>query len=167
MEAQINLNTPVKMEYTFYKKNGILHFGKITDAVAANNEETENKSNAGKFHCNICSKYYLSTDSLRNHKRKAHGVSSKGDYKKIQCNFCDKAFSTVERVNKHIHVVHKENKCDLCGKKFNSKGYMKQHNCSYKCDTCGKSFSQEEYMKKHIVRVHEDNKCNICGKVFN
>ena len=92
-----NLNkSPDKIEYTFYKKNGILHFGTVSDAAdAADNEATENENNLNenKFRCNICSKYYISKDSLRSHKRNRHGASlAKGEYKKTkehQCNFCD------------------------------------------------------------------------------
>ena len=132
--------------------------GDATDAASNEDTETENNSNENKFRCSICSKYYISRDSLRSHKRNRHGVSSKGDYKKIKehkCDSCNKAFSIIEKLNKHV-LVHKEHKCDLCGKKFSSIGNMKQHGCSHKCDTCGKSFSQEEFLKKHINGVLED-----------
>ena len=173
MEDQSNSNPKLQQtnkppEYTFYKKNGILHFGKVNDAPD-DNDAIDNAENENKFRCSICSKYYISRDSLRSHKRNRHGALSKGDYKKIkehQCILCGKPFFTIEKVNKHVLVVHKEHKCDLCGKKFSSKGNMKQHDCSYKCDICGKSFSQEKYLKKHINTVHEDHNCNICGKLF-
>ncbi|XP_008304278.1 zinc finger and SCAN domain-containing protein 2-like, partial [Stegastes partitus] len=65
--------------------------------------------------------------------------------------------------------------CEVCGKAFKNKYYMKKHYIShtdekpFSCKTCGKNFSQGGDLKVH-TRTHTGEKpyvCNTCGKRFS
>lgn len=73
----------------------------------------------------------------------------------------------------HIEVVHKKVRypCNLCGKKFTTKGFLKIHiasvheNVTHECNQCGKHFTIKGNLAKHIQSVHQYN-CNHCEKQF-
>ena len=76
----------------------------------------------------------------------------------------------------HIEVVHKKVRypCNLCGKKFTTKGFLKIHiasvheNVTHECNQCGKHFTIKGNLAKHIQSVHQMVKynCNHCEKQF-
>jgi KRAB domain-containing zinc finger protein len=65
--------------------------------------------------------------------------------------------------------------CDLCGKSFKSKQYLKNHKethglvPNYKCHLCESEFMQKNNLKKHVKYVHDKRsfKCNICNKSYS
>ena len=70
--------------------------------------------------------------------------------------------------------------CDLCGKKFHSKTYLKQHikvvhegqewAKNFICEFCSKAFISNSQLKKHVSFHHlkdPSHKCDICGKLFS
>ena len=72
--------------------------------------------------------------------------------------------------------MEKNQICNICGKAFNSKYYLRTHISSvhegiknHKCDLCNKEFSLSCTLKKHIriVHNHEKKACVICGKMLS
>ena len=75
-----------------------------------------------------------------------------------------------------IHQIHKENKCESCGKFFSRASYLRQHiliihegHKDKKCEFCGKAFSQAHSLKRHIQIIHDEvkYKCESCRKNFS
>uniref|UniRef100_A0A671E7Z7 Zinc finger protein 772 n=1 Tax=Rhinolophus ferrumequinum TaxID=59479 RepID=A0A671E7Z7_RHIFE len=74
-----------------------------------------------------------------------------------------------------LHSGQRHYKCSECGKAFNRKDSLIQHQRvhtgerPYECSECGKSFSRKPILAQH-QRIHTGEmpyECNICGKVFN
>ena len=58
-----------------------------------------------------------------------------------------------------IHEVHKDYKCESCGRSFSQAGVLKRHihtvhegHKDYKCESCGKLFTTVRYLKLHIKK---------------
>ncbi|KAG8182647.1 hypothetical protein JTE90_018483 [Oedothorax gibbosus] len=84
----------------------------------------------------------------------------------------------------HLKLVGKKPyKCDLCGKLFSQKRYLKQHHRThqkpseeeeneakpFECQVCLKTFSQKRYLNQHYL-IHSQEKpyqCEFCKKSFN
>ena len=77
------------------------------------------------YKCDSCSKSFAFRQSLNLHKNTIHN-SSRKDHNNC-CDFCDKSFSSAKNLDKHINAfhgnVHKNNKCDTCGKSYITRGY--------------------------------------------
>ena len=67
--------------------------------------------------------------------------------------------------------------CDICGKSFKERRYLRDHikfdhidtKVDYPCEQCGKIFRRTKGLKDHIRCVHEKEKnygCQFCGKMF-
>ena len=99
--------------------------------------------------------------------------------KNFKCEICEKCFTSKNSKEKHIGIVHGEEKafeCNVCLTFFgnsqtllfhvkNSHQRIKRH---HKCDSCGKSFTESGNLKKHML-IHEGKrnyKCDSCGKSF-
>ncbi|XP_039736524.1 zinc finger protein 772 isoform X3 [Pteropus medius] len=74
-----------------------------------------------------------------------------------------------------FHSGQKHYECGDCGKAFNRKDSLVQHQRvhtgerPYKCGECGKTFSRKPILAQH-QRIHTGEmpyECGICGKVFN
>lgn len=84
-----------------------------------------------KFHCLYCNKYYKSTKSLCEHKRRYHAhVKPKVQrLASVKCNWCN-AVITKCNLMRHINSLHphaKPFKCTHCTMKFKSYSSMKSH----------------------------------------
>ena len=65
--------------------------------------------------------------------------------------------------------------CQLCGKVFSCKSYVKTHVCEKKtdsqqwkdiqCDKCDKTFSDRGGLRKHCIAIHK-NHCEKCDKSY-
>ena len=119
-------------------------------------------------------------------------------YKKLQaagtdkmCQTCGKTFARTG-YNQHLKVHLRENVgqgeespasmtrvlfyyCDKCGKRFNSREYLKKHiqveheKKEYECKTCKQTFKTYGLMGRHERKEHstdEKYNCKYCGKRF-
>lgn len=78
--------------------------------------------------------------------------------------------------NVHFNILNlNKTICGLCWKEFDTKVLLKAHQkaahggCSYGCDVCGKMFSSKRYIKVHILTKHAEVKaflCHSCGEGF-
>ena len=136
--------------------------------------------------CDMCSKAFPETTSLKKHVKYVHGGKTKkrnlsyhNSLKKYQCEQCEKSFKQSGDLKKHVKEVHdklKDHHCSQCEKAFCRSYQLKKHFAevhekakNYKCEHCGKCFSQSSSVKTHINMVHEGvkYKCNECEKNFS
>nr|XP_032528380.1 zinc finger protein 83-like [Danaus plexippus plexippus] len=81
------------------------------------------------FKCNICSKIYLSSQSLKRHTRTLHGD-------KNYCKYCSKFIK--DDIEKHINNCHKNN----------------EDKYIFKCEVCNAIFEYEHSLRGHIREEH-------------
>ncbi|XP_055376225.1 transcription factor grauzone-like [Condylostylus longicornis] len=126
-----------------------------------------------KYTCDICTKEFFSNKKLTAH-QKTHRPKEEWKFK---CNYvdCDKIYPNREKLNSHIHRVHKIKikVCDSCGKILNSDHFhehMRKHsdvgNKKVECHICN-LFFDKKYIKTHIKNHEEanmDHICPTCGK---
>ena len=77
------------------------------------------------------------------------------------CTDCGKVLSSIRAFQRHIQVVHsndKSNECEYCGKGFPNcsllKCHIEQSHNRKNCEHCGKSLLNRFYLKKHLVFDH-------------
>jgi len=142
------------------------------------------------FHCDTCSKLFVSMASLETHKKSAHSS--------IICETCGKQFSQKANLLKHklIHLNKKPFVCHVCNKAFRQKANLQRHELIHNkdrktvnCSECNKSFrcawSLKQHMKNHALNAatavaNSDIPatttsimpgnclygCSVCGKTF-
>ena len=97
---------------------------------------------------------------------------------RVKCTACDVEV-TKSNLNKHIRNSHMNMKavqwdCQLCDKKFTTKGGLKKHKVvvhvkrELHCSFCDKVFYVSSVLKKHIEGIHKNiqHECMQCGKVY-
>ena len=117
------------------------------------------------FHCDTCSKLFVSMASLETHRKTTHSL--------IVCETCGKHFSQKANLLKHklIHQNKKPFVCKVCNKAFRQKANLQRHELIHSkdrktvsCSECNKTFrcswSLKQHMKNHTVN------CTECHKTF-
>lgn len=123
-----NLDFPIKRDYT------------------SHTEEKHHMNENHQFVCSECSKSFLSLRKLKRH----FAVHLPDEVKLNQtCPYCDKKFSKRVNVQAHIRAIHLCERpfvCEECGKSFQTKGALKEHQithsdeCPFQCKFCPKKF---------------------------
>ena len=113
------------------------------------------KSQEMLFECDICEKKLLRFNQV---------VCPKF----FKCSTRGKSLKTAEILQKHIKIVHgdqKEFKCDYCRKSVTRISSLRKHvktvheGCKdHRCESCGKSFTSVGILRNHIKTVHEGRK---------
>ena len=133
---------------------------------------THRKIHSKLFVCDICSKEFSKSHSLKIHKWRHAGV------KTIFCTDCGKAFVSKPDLKPH-KLTHTKNKTLVCpqaecGKSFARHIELKRHlythskEKQFKCDVCDKKFSRDDALRTHQL-IHSKEKpfiCGYCGKSF-
>lgn len=92
------------------------------------------------------------------------------------CNLCTYNVNRCDSMSKHMLRVHSEGRavaqfqCEVCGKTFIDKGYLRNHSVSHakerlhKCHVCGHDFHRQSSLKRHIQSHSEDKQfsCTLC-----
>ena len=130
--------------------------------------------NCKKLYCDICQKFFSSSNSLNEHKSTIHER-----IKRYKCKMCEKCYNRKSYLKAHIKSVHervKDHKCDTCGRDFGYSNDLKRHVASvhegkkYCCDICQKYFSSSGGLRRHKSSAHEGMKrykCEICEKCYS
>ncbi|XP_067635462.1 uncharacterized protein [Eurosta solidaginis] len=142
------------------------------------------------YKCKYCERCFPTKSALNTHLRVHH----LGD-NIHRCKFCPLAFRLASELRFHS-TAHKDedsetrernmaalmeeeakfkvNRCDICGKRFNTKLLLKRHKRihndekPHKCDFCEKRFAQAEHLRQHM-RTHTGEKpykCKYCDRCF-
>ncbi|XP_053613547.1 zinc finger protein 16-like isoform X1 [Plodia interpunctella] len=98
--------------------------------------------------------------------------------KKVRtCPICSKTYTASSSYFYHMKYYHRQSKehaCDVCGRKFGTRGSLAQHasihtgECDFECTKCGKKFRSKASLYIHS-QTHIPNggsKCGICGRTF-
>ena len=72
---------------------------------------------------------------------------------------------------KSVHDRHIDFLCNLCDKRFNTKGTLKRHVMAihekitaFKCDTCEKCYKRKDTLSTHVRTVHVKLVANVLHK---
>lgn len=138
--------------------------------------DDHHKTDAG-VSCDKCGKKFNKLDHLKAHYLAAHTEN------KFECRQCGRCFSYKSALDRHIKVVHenqRDHECNKCGKSFGTRydlsmHFEANHDESRKaqirrtCTVCGKIFSKERNLQIHILAIHNDKsfECEICNKKFS
>lgn len=130
------------------------------------------------YKCPCCALYFSSIEEVENHQYVSHSD-------RLVCDICQKRFDHPEKLLSHRKYLHSENKkrqakkytfvCPLCGRNFNTKVALSDHersNCGrdpiYKCQYCDKLYQSAGNLKIHLtIHTQELNfLCTFCPKKF-
>ena len=101
-----------------------------------------------------------------NENRDVHeGIKSSESHKNLDIKIEPKEEYIDENDDEQFTYGPKNTHCEICGKIFESEGYLERHIQSvhegvkkFKCDSCAKTFSKNSDLNIHIKSVHEDIK---------
>ena len=127
--------------------------------------------------CEICGKFFIGPENLREHVQMAHKSVNK-------CKYCRLWFPKPLDLYEHVKNEHQTKQissrvsCNLCSKSFANKVLLKNHNAVihgnnelYKCEICSKGFTNPNRLKDHTRSVHDPAykryKCDSCDKAFD
>lgn len=135
---------------------------------------TKCKVDSSRFQCLICNdKLFDSIEALNKHLEGKHKCFFNDN--RWQCSQCQKWFAKFKYLRKHILELHDKAtqfSCDVCGKEFNRKSNLIEHNLIHDgkyladCEVCGKSYRTKSALRLHI-RSHTGEKpyvCDICNE---
>ncbi|XP_053561495.1 zinc finger E-box-binding homeobox 1-like [Bombina bombina] len=96
-----------------------------------------NKTDAGLYACDQCTKTFQKSSSLLRHKYEHTGS------RPHQCEVCSKAFKHKHHLIEHmrLHSGEKPYRCDKCGKRFSHSGSFSQH-MNHRYSYCQKDLTQ-------------------------
>lgn len=160
--TQSVLKNHVKCVHEKKMKNDESIFG--NHALIENVKNVHEKLNKkGKYHCDICPKYFGRNRYLKLHKLIEHG------YVRFACELCEKHFSYKETLLQHVKKAHEKVKDIsniLSENQMTEKQSLKQQiqsvheNIKYTCSICKKQFPLKQNYIRHIMNVHDRKKCS-------
>ncbi|CRL04976.1 CLUMA_CG018193, isoform A [Clunio marinus] len=127
--------------------------------------------------CSCCVKYFETNEERNSHQINEHE-------NRLKCDECNKIFEQPDKLVSHMKYAHLGKKlsvkkynfvCQLCGRNFNTKVALSDHersNCGkaplYQCSHCNKNYHSAGSLKCHItVHTNElDFECSYCSKKF-
>lgn len=124
------------------------------------------------YSCPYCPKAFSDVSALIAHKLRHQKI------KRFQCEICEKRFYNRYDVNKHMTVVHIEEKyftCDYCKRSLPFKYDLMMHilqkhmkiNKPFECECCHEKFSNKVNLRRHIRHKHEKYKFKQIHKLIN
>ena len=111
--------------------------------------------NTLKLKCDICEKYFYSSNNLGKHVEICKKVN-------LPCEKCGKEYKSVKQFNNHLRTCKDVLlKCDICKKVFKRKDSLLRHTrihypdiSDYKCPVCSTRCINEKDLQIHTVQEH-------------
>jgi KRAB domain-containing zinc finger protein len=128
--------------------------------------ERHMKSHARFLKCDHCGFLFTRKDQLMAHMKKHMAAEI------FKCGTCDKTFKSKTLLKIHQTTHLKAYECDVCGHKFATNYYVRQHKIAnhqeqsqkFECQICKMRFKVRSKLKRHQM-VHQARKtCGICQK---
>lgn len=150
---------------------------KYSNGLSLSKHELLHGENGHLVHkCSCCQLFFATFEDAEKHQFETHRD-------KLVCKHCGKTFKEPDSLSAHIRYAHDKSIsvkkylyiCPLCGKNFNSRVALSDHEkakCgvapSYKCTICNKNYHSKGSLKTHMT-IHSGNMphlCGYCGKGF-
>lgn len=116
--------------------------------------------------CTKCKSQFTDQSMYRKHIIKHNQTDASG-----LCSICGKYSRCVRNHMKKCHTAEMEYKhvCEICGKKFPVKEYLKVHkekhqNDRFLCQICGKSYKFSTGLRLHKIAEHTNISCEYCSE---
>ncbi|XP_065088630.1 zinc finger protein 91-like isoform X1 [Ochlerotatus camptorhynchus] len=139
-----------------------------------------------KLLCEGCGAIFKDKDAIRRHKKnccraykwcKEQEQTSlplvKSGLSQTKCGYCNEDFSSPGHLIRHLQIVHKLTKCDICGLTILGISVIKNHKIKfhtepkYECPTCGTKFSRKKKYDAHCLLCKQGMySCKLCGHMF-
>ena len=143
----------------------------VYETQAILDEHIENKHRK-IYICTDCDEQFFSFESLRSHKRRAHGIFNN------ECRDCNLTFDSLDTYERHLADVHDivysgKPICKYCNAHLSSVRNLRKHvmclhsvsNCM--CDLCGKVYKNKYYLADHKRTSHREDRLQCpCGKTL-
>ena len=115
---------------------------KYVDGIPYNRWRAQKAKDSGKYHCDVCSRDFVSKYTLNVHLRFSHTKE-----KPFSCDVCGKGFAIKNRVKEHKQVVHEQSKC-------------------VECKVCDKSFGYRSNYRKHLATEGHKRRAKVYYKLM-
>jgi len=143
-----------------YKNDNIEDVGEILIEGSAEVDNPEDLDCLEVSFSDIVTSAVPPVPAVKNKKFKSSSISQ-------SCEKCGKRFASKTGLDKHMNMVHENDKprphiCDICDKRFSSVGGLSTHNLihtagkSYKCADCDYAAVQKGNLKIHRQRHHKN-----------
>ncbi len=134
------------------------------------------------FVCKLCGDFFDTESSMASHIGQKHPEKAANRTTEHKCEHCELVLKTGNSLRYHIFIKHtpshlqsSKHQCDVCGKKFPSKGKLTTHLSqshrpkSFQCTDCDSAFTSDKQLKEHILSKHvvKEYICEECAKVFD
>ncbi|KRX37754.1 Zinc finger protein, partial [Trichinella murrelli] len=129
----------------------------------------------GRWICWVegCCQIFGNQISLKKHLHNVHNIGTYATEYICPESGCLKVFESKKLCHDHVHSAHGDYRCNVCGKRFQSRGSWKKHEKiheGYKCshEGCKRTFQRHNELRKHVAQVHPlPLDCTECGKTFS